>query len=85
MLSGWRRCFDVDTADVLRDNEAFKRADCALKGGKLVELGDVEAMWEACLPIFKNVLGEHRRPEEAKITTLVTRRYQAYAVLSSDD
>ena len=80
-LSGWRTCFDMDTADVLRDNEAFKRADSALKGGKSVELCDVEAMWEACLPIFNNVLGDHRRPEEAKITTLVTRRYQAYAAL----
>ena len=22
-LSGWRKCFDADTAEVLRDNEAF--------------------------------------------------------------
>ena len=80
-LSGWRKCFDEDTAEVLLDNEAFKRAERALRGGKVVELGDVEAMWEACSHIFTDVLGLHRRPEEAKMSTLVTRRYEAYAQL----
>lgn len=57
----------------------FKRAERALRGGNIVELCDVEAMWEACSHIFTDVLGFHRRPKEARMSTLVTRRYEAYA------
>jgi integrase len=84
MLSGWRNCFDVDADAILRDNEAWKRAVRDLKAGKAAELADVEDMWEACAPLFASMLGGHRRPEEAKMSTLVTRRYEAYAKIGKD-
>ena len=82
VLSGWRNCFDVDAAEVLRDSDAWQRAVQDLKSGKAAELADVEVMWEACAPVFASMLGEHRRPEEAKMSTLITRRYQAYAEMA---
>jgi hypothetical protein len=78
-LSGWRNCFDIDADTVLRDTDAWKRAVRDLKSGKAAELADVEDMWETCAPVFAGMLGDHRRPEEAKMSTLITRRYQAYA------
>lgn len=68
-LNGWRNCFEADTAEVLKDHAAFKRAESALKLGNVVQLSDVEEMWEVCSPHFSNILGAHRRPEEAKMST----------------
>ena len=76
-LNGWRNCFEADTADVLNEHAAFKRAESALKLGNVMQLSNVEEMWEVCSPHFSKIIGAHLRPEEAKICTLETRRVQS--------
>lgn len=81
-FSGWRACFEHDCVHLLEDSEEFKRACSAMQRGDQVELADESAMWECVADHFSTILIGHRRPAEASISTLVTRRYEAYALLA---
>ena len=83
-LSGWRTCFEMDTAHLLHGNESYKRAVEACKRGESATLQDENDMWAVVEDHFRLALAGHRRPGEAKIGTLVTRRYEAHALLTTE-
>ena len=52
-----------------------------MQRGNQVDLADESAMWERVADHFASIVVGHRRPAEASISTLVTRRYEAFALL----
>ena len=53
-----------------------------MQRGNQVELADESAMWDRVADHFSTIIVGHRRPAEASISTLVTRRYEALALLA---
>ena len=83
-LSGWRTLFEIDTAHLLHGNASYKQAVEACKRGESATLQVENDMWAVVEDHFRLALAGHRRPGEAKIGTLVTRRYEAHALLTAE-